>query len=74
MIGRILVFMSLSLISFNSFSQCAMCKASLESNLDQEDAKGTGINSGILYLVGFPYLLALTVGILIYRNNKRLAK
>ena len=42
---------------FNS-SQCAMCKAAAESSI----ANGTGgiekgINSGIIYLMGVPYML-----------------
>ncbi len=51
-------------------AQCAMCKAVVESGNASE---AEGLNSGILYLMVFPYLL---VGTLLYfiiknkRNNK----
>jgi len=44
-----------------TFSQCAMCKAVVESGGDASQAEG--LNSGILYLMVFPYLL---VGLLFY--------
>lgn len=52
-------------------AQCAMCKAVVESGGDTSQAEG--LNSGILYLMVFPYLL---VGLLFYfilknrRKNK----
>ncbi len=49
-------------------AQCAMCKAVVESG-DAEIAEG--LNSGIMYLMAFPYLL-VGVGIyLLYRNYKK---
>jgi hypothetical protein len=51
-------------------AQCAMCKAVVESG---EVSQAEGLNSGILYLMIFPYLL---VGALLYfiikskRKNK----
>lgn len=51
------------------FSQCAMCKAVVE-NGDSDLAEG--INSGIIYLMIFPYLfLALGVYLLIKRYRKK---
>jgi hypothetical protein len=52
-------------------SQCAMCKAVVESG---EVSQAEGLNSGILYLMVFPYLL---VGALLYfiiknRNKKKI--
>ena len=53
-------------------AQCAMCKAVVESSNAPE---AEGLNSGILYLMVFPYLL---VGVLFYfifkskRKNKTL--
>lgn len=44
----------------SSIAQCAMCKAVVESG---DVSQAEGINSGILYLMIFPYLL---VGALIY--------
>ncbi|UMB52720.1 hypothetical protein MKD41_10275 [Lutibacter sp. A64] len=42
-------------------AQCAMCKAVVESGGDTSQAEG--LNSGILYLMAFPYLL---VGVLLF--------
>ena len=52
-------------------AQCAMCKAVVESGNASE---AEGLNSGILYLMIFPYLL---VGALFYfivknRRNKKI--
>ena len=52
-----------------SEAQCAMCKAVVESG-DAEIAEG--VNSGIVYLMAFPYILVTIVGYLIYKNRKKL--
>jgi len=51
----------LFLTVLNSNAQCAMCKAVVESGGDTSQAEG--LNTGILYLMVFPYLL---VGVLLY--------
>jgi len=51
----------LFLTVLNSNAQCAMCKAVVESGGDTSQAEG--LNTGILYLMAFPYLL---VGVLLY--------
>jgi hypothetical protein len=55
------IFLLLLFSSKITFSQCAMCKAVVESGGDTSQAEG--LNSGILYLMVFPYLL---VGLLFY--------
>lgn len=51
-------------------AQCAMCRASAESATENVDKGiGEGLNSGILYLMGIPYLLILTVGIVFFRKR-----
>ncbi len=48
-------------LSFNiSHAQCAMCKAVVESG---NESVAEGLNTGIVYLMIFPYLL---VGALLY--------
>lgn len=54
-----------------SEAQCAMCKAVAESNSNGGGAVADGLNNGIVYLMFFPYLLAVTVGVLWYRHNKK---
>ncbi len=50
-----------------AFSQCAMCKAVIES----QDDVGAGINQGIVYLMFIPYVAFGVVGFLIYRHYKQ---
>ncbi|WP_347173361.1 hypothetical protein [Polaribacter uvawellassae] len=50
-------------------AQCAMCKAVVE-NGDQEMAEG--INSGITYLMAFPYLLVALLAYVLFRYKKRI--
>lgn len=55
-----------------SIAQCAMCRATVENNLNTgETSVGAGLNYGILYLFMAPYLLAMVIGYLWYRNYKK---
>lgn len=67
-ISLLVFFMLAQLISF---SQCAMCKAVVESDMAGGGDAGENINSGILYLMVIPYIIAGTVGFLIYRHYKK---
>ena len=53
------------LFTLNSKAQCAMCRASLESNGDTKQAEA--VNDGIVYLMAIPYILVGLLGFLIYR-------
>tara|TARA_B110000014_G_C19953297_1_gene493281 strand:+ start:193 stop:417 length:225 start_codon:yes stop_codon:yes gene_type:complete len=44
-----------------SYSQCAMCRVVAESSQNGGDTIANGLNTGILYLMLFPYLLILYV-------------
>ncbi|WP_053978132.1 hypothetical protein [Mangrovimonas xylaniphaga] len=52
------------LLSLNSFAQCAMCRAVLESEEGQSAAEG--VNNGIVYLMAIPYILIGGIGVIIY--------
>ena len=54
-------------------AQCPMCKASVESGLEGGDAnaKGKGLNDGILYLLATPYLAIAVVGGAWYYKRKQ---
>jgi heme/copper-type cytochrome/quinol oxidase subunit 2 len=58
---KIIISILLFLTFLNTNAQCAMCKAVVESGGDTSQAEG--LNTGILYLMVFPYLL---VGVLLY--------
>ena len=55
-------------LTLDSFGQCAMCRAVVEQG--GEDV-GEGINSGIVYLMAFPYLLIAVALFLFYRSWKK---
>ncbi len=56
--------------TLENFAQCAMCRATAESATESVDKGiGEGLNSGILYLMGVPYLLLLTVGVIFFRKK-----
>lgn len=50
-------------------TQCAMCRAVLESEEDNSTAKG--INNGIKYLMVIPYILVGGVFYFIYKSRKK---
>lgn len=57
--------------SLSSQAQCAMCRASLES--EGNSTKLEAVNDGIVYLMVIPYILVGIVGYLIFRmyNKKK---
>jgi len=67
---KIILFVSLVLIKTTTDAQCAMCKAVLESNMENGGTAAAGINNGILYLMFIPYILIGVVGYFIYRHFK----
>jgi phosphatidylglycerophosphatase A len=63
---KVLLFTLFSFfISLNANAQCAMCRASLESNGDTKQAEA--VNDGIVYLMAIPYVLVGLLGFIIYR-------
>ena len=60
------IFLFLVLVGFqlqSAIAQCAMCRASVESNVSDGDTSvGAGLNMGILYLFVAPYLLMMVIG------------
>ncbi|KAB2813771.1 hypothetical protein [Phaeocystidibacter luteus] len=68
----VFIFFILALLaSYNVDAQCAMCKAVAESNSGAGGSVANGLNSGILYLMVFPYLMMGVVAFLWYRHNKK---
>ncbi|RXG14100.1 hypothetical protein DSM03_101215 [Leeuwenhoekiella aestuarii] len=66
---RFISFLLLFFITFASQSQCAMCRAVLESETDNSMAEG--VNNGIVYLAAIPYILMGGVIWFIYRSRKK---
>lgn len=64
-------FTMLSLLFINNtstFAQCAMCKTSVESDLANGGSIGQGLNTGILYLMGIPYVILMIGAYLFFKK------
>lgn len=58
------IFSIFSIFNF-AYSQCAMCRAVLESEEGQKKAEA--INDGIVYLMALPYIAVGLVFYMVYR-------
>jgi hypothetical protein len=65
----ILIAAFMLLLFEDAYAQCAMCKAVVE-NGDQSMAEG--INSGITYLMAFPYILIGVLFYFLYKHYKKI--
>ncbi len=61
------IFFGISFLFFeiSSQAQCAMCRASLES--EGNATKAQAVNDGIVYLMVIPYVLVGIMGFIIYK-------
>lgn len=67
----VILLLALGTFSVDTYSQCAMCRRVAESSHDAHENKtGRGLNSGIMYLLAIPYVLA-GIGIYAYAKKKR---
>jgi len=78
-ISKILIF-SVLIITIGALetgevaAQCQACKSTVESNLADGGTTGIGLNTGILYLLSMPYLMAISITAIWYfkfRNKKQ---
>lgn len=68
---KIFSFIFLISIKISVYTQCAMCKAVLETDMQSGGTAGKGINEGIIYLMIIPYVLIATVGYFVYKHYKK---
>jgi LPXTG-motif cell wall-anchored protein len=71
---RFLVLFALVVLVFlpeTAEAQCAMCRGTVESNLKNGGTMGRGMNNGIFLILGLPYLIVGTIGLVWYRNRKK---
>jgi len=69
-LGLLWIFLLVSIGS--AFSQCPMCKASVESSQSLgSKSVGMGLNVGILILLSSVYVIAMIVGLIWYKKFKR---
>ena len=73
MVKRLAIVIVLLIASVNiTLAQCAMCRATLESNVSNgsETTLSGNLNMGILYLFAAPYLIIATVAYFWYKNSR----
>lgn len=67
----LLILLLLTTATMQTFAQCAMCRSTLENNFSNGDPGiAAGINTGILYLLALPYLIAMVIGYLWYKSTR----
>ena len=73
LLGKIVIItIGILLFSNISMAQCAMCRATVGSNLSEgRGVIGTGLNFGILYLLLTPYLLVAALVVVWFRVSKK---
>ena len=59
MYKKTLLIVLILLSIFDSNAQCAMCRVVAESSKNAGSTIADGLNTGILYLMAFPYLLLI---------------
>ncbi len=52
-------------------AQCAMCQATVESNIKAGGTTGKGLNGGIMYLLAAPYIAMAGIGFLWYKKYRK---
>ena len=67
----LLIIILLLLLGVDSQAQCAMCKSVVESNMENGDTIGSGLNDGILYLMAMPYISLGLIAFFWMRYNKK---
>ena len=59
------------IFNININAQCSMCRAVAESSQSGGSSIADGLNTGILYLMMFPYLLLIYALIRLYFREKQ---
>lgn len=67
----LLAFMFTLGTSTQTWAQCSMCRRVAESNMEQGETKGRGLNTGILYLMSLPYLMGGVAGFIWWKHRKK---
>lgn len=66
--GLVIILFSI-FCTLSSQAQCAMCRASLES--EGNTLKAEAVNDGIVYLMAIPYIIVAVVAFAVYRLFKK---
>lgn len=74
---KAIIFLFIICLSFTfspaAYSQCSMCSINAEMSVKNGNTQGSGLNTGIIYLLAIPYLLITAVGVLWYLKYRKKA-
>lgn len=56
--------------SIETLGQCAMCSLNAENSTQHGNSQGNGLNNGILFLLGMPFLIGGGIAILWYKKYR----
>jgi len=72
---RLLVILFVLATSISSVqtvkAQCAVCSTNIETNAKNGGTQGNGLNKGIMYLLGAPYIAVAIIGLIWYKKYRR---
>tara|TARA_B100000927_G_scaffold134711_1_gene108636 strand:+ start:500 stop:715 length:216 start_codon:yes stop_codon:yes gene_type:complete len=68
-IRKILLVLICVIVPELSYSQCAMCRAVLESS--ENEGMAEGINNGIMYLAFLPYVIVFFMIFIVYKKFRK---
>ncbi|MNK35961.1 hypothetical protein D3C87_545000 [compost metagenome] len=52
-------------------AQCSMCTINAEQGVKNGNTQTAGLNTGVLYLLSIPYLMAVIVGVIWYKKYRK---
>lgn len=52
-------------------AQCAMCSINAEQGNKNGNTVSAGLNTGVLYLLAIPYIMAIVVGVVWYKKYRK---
>ncbi|MBC8047516.1 MAG: hypothetical protein H7Y00_12025 [Fimbriimonadaceae bacterium] len=70
----IITFSVLLFLTSDAQAQCAMCRMAAENGAKAGNTQTLGINTAILYLAIFPYIIISTIAYLFWRAYKKKQK
>lgn len=66
-----LVFTVFLLNPIEVLGQCSMCRSIAESSVSGGQQIGRGLNNGIIYMMGIPYLILVILGYFLFKRIKQ---
>ncbi len=70
---KLLLFLIMFIVQWSFLmAQCPMCKQNVQAGIESGGKVGLGLNSGIIYLLAVPYIIASIFGYWYWKNRNKL--